>query len=137
MVRNVLPEGTLRRVGFLSVVVALALPAWGAASAGTPDGSNTPAKSIVVDAGTTGCVDASSSVRRAATAPGDGWPIVSVPGPGAAPRKVATPVETAGVASVPAFGSDVQVAVRGTAKTAFGGMRAAGAASASDVVPCG
>jgi hypothetical protein len=42
MVRNVLSERTRRRIGLLSIVVAFALPACGAASAGTRDGSDAP-----------------------------------------------------------------------------------------------
>ena len=134
MVRNVLPERTRRRMGLLSIVLAFALPACGAASAGTRDGSDTP-RSGFGDAGTSACIDA-PSVRRAATAPGDGRPIASVPGPGAALRKVATPAGTSAVTSV-ALGSGQQVAVRETAKTAFGEMRAAGAAATGDAGSCG
>jgi len=137
MVRNVLPERARRRIGLLSVVLVFALPACGAASAGTRDGSDTPARLSSGDAGTNGCVDPAASVRRAATAPGDGRPIAGVPGSGAAPRKVATPVETSAVASVPALGPGRPVAGRETAKTAFGGMRPAGAASAGNAGPCG
>jgi hypothetical protein len=134
MVRNVFPERTRGWIGLLSVVVALALPACGAASAGTrPEGSN-PTRSAFGHAGTMGCVDA---VRRAAAAPGDGRPIVSVPGSGTALRKVATPIEAPAVASVPASGGGQPVAVRATAKTAFGGMRAAGTAPAGNAGPCG
>lgn len=135
MVRNVLSERTRRAIGLLSIVVAFALPACGAASAGTRDGSDPPTRSSFGDAGTIGCIDA-PSVRRAATAPGDGRPIASVPGPGAALRKVATPAGTSAVASV-ALGSGQQVAVRETAKTAFGGMRAPAAASVGNATPCG
>ncbi len=138
MVRNVVPERTRRWIGLLSVVVALALPACGAASAGTrPDGANTPTKSSFGDAGTTGCVDTVASVRRAATAPGGGGPIASVPGSGQALRKVATPVEASAVAMVSVSGPGEPVAVRGAAKTAFGGMHEAGAAPPGSAMPCG
>ncbi len=137
MVRNVLPERTRRRIGILSVVAAFALPACGAASAGTTEGSDTPVRSSFGDDGTIGCVDSAASVRRAATAPGDGRTIASVPSSGAALRKVATPVQTSAVASVPALGPGRQVAVREMAKTAFGGMRATGVASVAAAGPCG
>lgn len=138
MVRNVVPERARRRIGLLSVVVALALPACGAASAGTrPDGSDTPTKSSFGHAGTTGCVDADASVSRAAIAPGDRRPIASVPGSGHALRKAAASVEASAVATVQVSGPGEPVAVRGAAKTAFGGMHAAGAASPGSASPCG
>jgi hypothetical protein len=136
VVRILFPERTRRRIGLLSLVVALALPACGAASAGTrPEGPN-PTRSGFGDAGTMGCVD-SASFRRAATAPGESRPIARVPGSGTALRKVATPIEAPAVASVPASGGGQPVAVRATAKTAFGGMRAAGTAPAGNAGPCG
>lgn len=130
MVRNVVPERTRRLIGLLSVVVALALPACGAASAGPrPHGSH-PAKSG--DAGAAGCIDAAASVRHVANALGEGRPIATVP----AIRKAAAPVEASDVASVPAFGAGRPAAVRATAKTAFGGMRAVGTAPAGAAGIC-
>jgi hypothetical protein len=134
VVRNVILERTRRGFGLLSVVLALALPACGAASAWTPDGSNTPSRSGVAEAGTIGCADVSTSVRHAAAAPGDGLPIANVPS-GQAPRKVATPAQPRAVASVPVPGSGEPVVVA-TAKTASGEMRSVGAASAGDAIPC-
>jgi hypothetical protein len=84
-----------------------------------------------------GCVDAAAAIRRVAAAPDDGRPIASVPGPGTALRKVATPMQAPAVASVPTSGAGQPVAVRATTKTASGWMRAAGTAPAGDAGPCG
>jgi hypothetical protein len=135
--RNVFPERTRRGIGLLSVVVALALPACGAASAGTPDGSNTPSMWGVADAGTMRCADVAGAVRRVAAAPADVRPIASGPGSGHALHKLAAPAQPLAVASVPVSGPGESVAVGATAKTASGKMRAVGVASASRAGPCG